>query len=56
MLKKYSEQIAQPTPAQNNGSELKIGVSKETINFLLNMSKSIECQKMKQEKVLVHLN
>ncbi len=49
MLKKYSELEAQP-------KEHKIGISRDTINFLLNMSKSLEGKQVKKEKVLVHLN
>ncbi len=49
MLKKYDSHVAQP-------QELKTGLSERTINYLLNYSKSLESKKIKQEKVLVHLN
>jgi hypothetical protein len=49
MLKKYPELIA-PT------NELKNGPSINTINALLNYSKSLEVKKVKKTRVLLHLN
>ena len=49
MLKKYPESIAQT-------DELKTGPSSETLIMLLNYSKSLEVKKLKQAKILVHLN
>lgn len=48
MLKKYTE-LAQT-------KELKMGPKNETLNAILNYSKSIKVNKVKGEKLMINLN
>lgn len=51
MLKKYPETFAP-------GKELKVAPNAETLNAILNYSKSVEVKKLKNKKnqMLIHLN